>query len=140
MPVNGAGMLKSPVDGNPPRQPGVEPNFLRPRRVTPDIEDVEVLPGKDVSIAVEKRAPQVFRQGFERAAVLDVVGGNGVVIDARADEVVVARIVQIPTLEARRGLLIDPQRFDPGVTDVSGIRSGRHVAEASRHTTAIAGC
>ena len=93
MPIHGAGMLKSPVDRNPARPPGFKPQLLRPDGVPPIIENVEILPGKNVPVAVEKRAAQMFRQRFQRAAVFGVVGVNCIVINPRANKFVVARIV-----------------------------------------------
>ena len=89
-------MLKSPVNRDPSRPPRLEPNVFRPRGVPAEIEHVKVLPRKNVPIAVEKCAPQMFRQRFQRPPVLRVVRVNRIVINARANEIVVARIVQAP--------------------------------------------
>src|SRR5258708_13755433 len=86
MPVNRAGMLKAPVDRNPARPPRLQPQLLRARGVAPDLKDVEVLTRKDVPIAFEKRAPQMLRQRFERAAVLRIVGVNRIIVDPRAKD------------------------------------------------------
>ena len=93
MPIHGTGMLKSPVDRNPARPPGFKPQLLRPDGVPPIIENVEILPGKNVPVAVEKRAAQMFRQRFERAAVFGVVGVDRVVVEPRPDKFIVERVV-----------------------------------------------
>src|SRR5260370_24691997 len=85
-----------------------QPQLLRSRGVAPDLKDVEVLTRKDVPIAFEKRAPQMLRQRLERAAVLRIVGVNRIIVDPRANEFVVARVVQIRALEARRRNVIHP--------------------------------
>src|SRR5690242_16551493 len=139
VPVHGAGMLKAPVNGNPARPPGFEANLFRPRGVASIIEIAEVLAGKNIPIAVEKGQTQVLGQSLELAPVVGVVGEDGVVFDARADEVVIARIVQIGALEARRRNFVDPQRFDPGVANIARVGGTGHAAEAVRHRTAITG-
>src|SRR5260370_2676 len=131
MPIDRAGVLKAPINRNPPRPPLLEANVLRARGVAADVEDIEVLPRKNVPVAVEERAPQMLRQGFQRPAVFRVVGVNGVVIDARANKFVVARIIQVRTLEACRRLLIDPQRLYPGVSHIAGVRRACHAREDS---------
>src|SRR6266568_6221786 len=81
----------------------------------------------------------MLRQSFERAAVFRVVGVNRIVVDARANEIVVTRIIQIAALKSRGRLLIDPERFYPGVPDVARVRRASHAAYASRHAATIAG-
>src|SRR5258708_1913570 len=139
MPINRAGMLEAPINRNPPRPPGLQPNFLGPRGVASDIENVKVLPGENVPVAIQKRTAQMFRQRFGCRAILRVVGVNRIVVDARTDKVVVAGDVQIRTVEPWRRNVIHPQGFDPGVPDVSRVRRARHVAEASGRATTIAG-
>jgi hypothetical protein len=95
MPIHRAGMLKTPVDGNPPRPPGLQPNLFWARGVPADVQDVKVLPRKNVRVAFEKGAPQMVWQRFERAAILRVVGVNRIVVEPGANEIVIARVVKI---------------------------------------------
>src|SRR5260370_9008862 len=76
MPVDRAGMLEAPVDGNPPRPPRFEAYFFRPRSVPPIIENIEILAGENVPIAFEKRAAQMLGQRFEGTAAPPPVGGK----------------------------------------------------------------
>src|SRR6202043_4032242 len=62
MPVHRAGMLEAPVDRNPPRPPRLKSQLFGAHGVAPELEDVEILPGENVPVAIEKRTPQMFRQ------------------------------------------------------------------------------
>src|SRR2546425_6581149 len=110
MPIDRAGMLEAPVNRNPARPPRLEPELFRARGVPAILENVEVLPGKNVPVTLEKRAAQMLRKRFERAAVFGVVGVNGVVVEPRANEIVIARVVQFRPLEAPRRPRVNPQR------------------------------
>src|SRR6266571_2595446 len=138
MPIDRAGMLEAPINRNPARPPRFESELFRARGVTSILENVEILPGEDVPVALKKRAAQMFRQRFQRAPVFGVFGVNGVVVEPRANEIVIPRVVQFRPLKARRRNVIDPQRFDPGVADVPRVRRAGHGAKASRHGAAVA--
>jgi hypothetical protein len=138
MPVHRAGMLEAPVDGDPARPPRLQAQIFRPHGVATDVEDIEILSGENVPVAVEEGAAQMLRQRFELAAILDIVGVNGVVVEARANEVVVTRIVQLGTFVPWRRRMIDPQRLDPGVTDIPGVTRAGHARLTSLHRTAVA--
>src|SRR5437899_1364075 len=99
MPIDRAGMLEAPVNRNPARPPGFEPQLFRARGVASILENVEVLPGENVPVAFKKRAAQMLRQRFQSAAVFGVVGVNGVVVEPRANEIVIARVVQFRSEE-----------------------------------------
>src|SRR6266581_2240452 len=73
----------------------------------------------------------MLRQRFESAAVFRVVGVNRIVVEPGANEMVVARIVQIRALESQRRLVIHPKRFHPGVADVSRVRRTGHARHDS---------
>ena len=138
MPIDRAGMLEAPVNGNPARPPRFQTKFFRARGVAADFKEVEILSGENVPVAIEKGAPEIFRQGLERAAIGSIVRKDRVVVDPRADKIVFAGIEQFWTLIAGGRNFIDPQRFYPGVADVSRIRRAGHVADAARHGAAIA--
>src|SRR6266850_5514038 len=138
MPIHGARVVESPVDRNPARPPRFEPNFLGPRSVTAKLENVEVLTGENVPVAFEKCAPQMLRQRFEGSAVLRIVGVDRVVVQPRANEIVVAMVVQFRALEPRRWNVIHPKRFHPGVADVSRVRRAGHLAADAACGTAVA--
>ena len=93
MPVHRAGMLKAPIDRNPARPPGFEAYFFGPRGMPPVIENVEVLACENVPIAVQKGLAQMLGQRFQRAPVSRIVGVNRIVVEPRAKEFVIARIV-----------------------------------------------
>src|SRR5579859_5440860 len=131
MPVHRAGMLKSPVDRNPPRPPRFEPQLFGPRGVPTVIENIKVLSGENVPVALEKRFPQMLGQRLKGATVLRVLRVNRIIVEPRADEVVIPRVVEIRALESRGRLMIDPQRLHPGVADVSRVRRARHARAAS---------
>src|SRR5579859_4346639 len=131
-------MLKTPVNRNPARPPGLEAQLLGAHGVAAELEDVEILPGENVPVAIQKRPAQMFRQSFERAAVLGVVGVNRIVGQLGANEIVVARVVQLRPLEARRRRVIDPQRFHPGVANIAGIAGAGHARNALWNWAAIA--
>src|SRR5712691_12739676 len=138
MPIDRAGMLEAPVNRNPARPPGLEPELFRARGVAAILENVEILPGEDVPVAFEKRAAQMLRKRFQSAPVFGVVGVNRVIVEPRANEIVIARVVQFRPLEARRRKVINPQRLDPGVADVPRVRRAGHGAKAFRHGAAVA--
>src|SRR5260370_29492347 len=73
----------------------------------------------------------MLRQCFESSAIFRVVGVNRIVVEPGANEIVVARIVQIRALESRRRLVIHPKRLDPSVADVSRVRRTRHARHDS---------
>ena len=123
MPIDRAGMLEAPVDGDPARPPRFQAKLLRSRGVPANFKEIEILPGKNIPVAVEKGAPQIFRQGLERAAIRNIVGENRIIFEP---------------LKSRGWDLIHPQRFHPSVTDVSWVGGAGHVAEAARHGAAIA--
>src|SRR5271155_1686031 len=137
MPIHRAGMLKAPVDGNPARPPGLETKFFGARRVAANFKDVEILPGKDVPVAVKKSAAKIFRQRFEAATIRSVVGECRVVFELRANEIVIAWVVQFGALVTCWGNFVHPQRFHPGVADVAGVGGAGHVAAAARHGATI---
>src|SRR5579863_3799329 len=62
MPVDRAGMLKTPVNRDPARPPGLEAQLLGAHGVAAELEDVEILPGENVPVAIQKRPAQMFRQ------------------------------------------------------------------------------
>src|SRR6266568_1690631 len=99
MPIDRAGMLEAPVNRNPTRPPGLEPQFFRARGVASILENVEILPGEDVPVTLEKRAAQMLRQRFQGAAVFGVVGVNRVVVEPRANEIEIPRVVQFRPLK-----------------------------------------
>src|SRR3989442_8795107 len=86
MPIDRAGMLESPVNRNPARPPGLEPELFRARGVPAILENVEILPGEDVPVAFKKRTPQMLRGGVGGGGVLGGVGVRGVVVEPRANE------------------------------------------------------
>ena len=79
MPVHRAGMIKAPVDGDPPRPPGLQAKLFGARGVASDLENVEILAGEDVPVAVEERAAQMFGQSFQRTAIEPIVRVDRVV-------------------------------------------------------------
>src|SRR5215467_4756643 len=111
MPIDGAVMLKTPVDGNPAQPPRFEANCFWASGVAAVVEYIEVLARENVPIAFEHCEAQVFRQGLELAAIVGIVSVNRVVVEPRADEIVVAWIVQIGALEARGRNFVNPKRF-----------------------------
>src|SRR6266571_166419 len=131
MPIDRAGMLEAPINRNPARPPRFEPEPFWARGVASILENVEILPGEDVPVALKKRAAQMLRQRLEVAAVFGIVGVNGVVVEPRANEIVIARVVQFRPLEARRRHVINPQRLDPGVADVPRVRRAGHARHDS---------
>src|SRR5579864_6704764 len=138
MPIHGTGMLEAPINRNPARPPRLEANLLGPSRVAAVIENIEVLSRENVPIALKKRQAQVFGQRLERAPIVGVVRVNGIVVDPRANEVVVARIVQISALETRGRHFVHPQSLDPSVADVAGVRCSSHAAKSVRSGAAVA--
>ncbi len=111
MPIDRAGMLKAPVDRNPTRPPGFEANFFRARGVAAVVENIEILAGKNVPVAVEKRFAQMLGQRLERLAIARVVGVDRVVAEPRANEIVVIGVVARRLVIASGRLVIDPERF-----------------------------
>ena len=77
-------------------------------------------------------------QRFERATVFGVVGVDRIVVQPRANEIVILWIIIFRPLESRRRRVIDPQRFHPGVADVAGVAGSGHARAAARHGTTIA--
>src|SRR5205823_8525058 len=108
VPIHGARMLEAPVNRNPARPPRLKVNLLRPRGVPPVIENVEVLAGKNAPIAFEKRLPQIFRKRFKRAPVVSIVRVDGVVIEPRLNELIIARIVQSALFKTRGWNFVHP--------------------------------
>ena len=92
----------------------------------PIVKYIEVLPCEKVPIAFEKRLPQIFRKRFKRAPVVSIVRVDGVVIEPRLNELIIARIVQSALFKTRGWNFVHPQRFHPGVTDVARIGRARH--------------
>src|SRR5208337_5022134 len=131
MPIHRARMLESPVNRNPPRPPRLHPNLFRPRRVSPNFKQVEVLPRENVPVSIQKSFPQLFRQRLQRLPVIQVVRINRIVFHPRAYEVVILRIVLLRPLESRRRLLVDPQRLHPRVPNVPRVRRPRHARKSS---------
>src|SRR5271165_3022856 len=132
-------MLEAPVDGDPARPPRLQTKFFRSRGVPANFKDVEVLSGENVPVAVEEGAAEMFRQGFESAAIVRVVSENGVVFEFSADEIVLAGVVKFRTIEACGRNFVDPQSLDPGVADVAGVGGAGHVADAAGDGAAVAG-
>ena len=131
-------MFESPVNRDPARPPRLPGNCLGADDVARVIEAVEILPGEDVPIAVEKRAPQMRRQRAQSFQIMLVTGVDRIVGDARGNEIVIGRIVLGGIFHARRGLLVNPQRFHPRVTDVAGIRRRGHARKRAGHGTSVA--
>src|ERR1041384_4168703 len=96
MPIHSAGMLKSPVDRNPARQPRLQPQIFRTRGVPANFKHVKILPGENIPVAVQKRASQMLRQRFEGAAIFRVVRVDGIVVEPGADKFVIARAAPEP--------------------------------------------
>jgi hypothetical protein len=138
MPIDGAVVFKTPVDRDPARPPRFEANVFGTRGVTPNVEDIEILPGENIPVAVEKSATQMVWQRFERAAIRSVICVNRIVGDARANKIVVACIVKLRAIESGRRRVIDPQRFHPGVTDVAGVGRASHACAAATNRATIA--
>src|ERR1700730_15912796 len=80
----------------------------------------------------------MFRERFQGATIIRVLGVNRVVFEPRANEIVVAGIIEITAVKSGRRLVIDPQRFHPGVADVAGIGRAGHARAAAWNRTAIA--
>jgi hypothetical protein len=59
MPISRGRMLESPVNRNPAWPPWLPLDLLRARRVSPQIEAVEILPRENFSIPIEKRTLQI---------------------------------------------------------------------------------
>src|SRR5579885_3548526 len=137
MPVDGTGMLETPVNGDPARPPRLEADFLRTKGVAAILEDIEILAGENIPVPIEKGAAQMLRQRFERAAIGRIVCVNGIVAEPRANEIVLVRVVQLGPLESRRRV-VHPQGLDPGVADVAGIRRSGHARKRTRNRAAIA--
>ena len=95
------------------------------------VEIIEILAGENVPVAVEKCAAQVRRQRGERLQIILIGGVDGIVGDARGDEIVIGGIVALRIFHSGGGLLINPQRLHPGVADVAGIRGAGHVRKRS---------
>src|SRR5947207_3717948 len=138
MPIHRTIMLKSPVNRNPTWQPRLQPQIFGTRSVAANFKYVKILPGENVPIPVQERAPQMFRQRFERAAIFCIVGVYRVVVQPRANEIVFLRIVIPGALESSGRSVIHPQSFYPGMTDVSRIRRAGHARKTSRHRATIA--
>src|SRR5579859_682191 len=138
MPIHRARMMKSPIDRNPARQPRFQSQIFRPRRVPSDVEHIEILPRENVPIAFQKRAAQMFRQRFERLAVLRVVRVDRIVVKPRANKIVLARVVKLRPLKSRRRRMIHPKRLYPRMTDIPRIRRARHARKTSPHRTPVA--
>src|SRR5208337_3364672 len=139
VPVHRARMLESPVNRNPPRPPCLHPNLFRSRRVPPNLEKIEVLAGEKVPVPFQKRLAKLLRKRLERLAVIQVVRVNRIVGNPSAYEVVICRIVLLRPLESRRRRSVNPQRLDPSVADVAGVRGPGHARKGSRNRAAIAG-
>ena len=103
-----------------------------------NIEDVEILAGENIPVAIEKCATQMFGQRFQRAMVFRVVRVNRIVFEIGADEIEVARVIQLRAIESRRRDVIDPQRFHPCVTNVAGVGGAGHARTAALDRTTIA--
>src|SRR6266404_9736074 len=131
-------MLKAPIDRNPSRPPGVKPQFFGANRVPAKLEHIEVLPGENVPVALEKCTAQMLRQRLERAVIRRVVRVNRIIGKLGANKIVIAFVVQLWPLESRRWHAIDPQRLHPCMPDVAGIARASHARETFRHRTAIA--
>jgi hypothetical protein len=111
MPIHGAGMLKAPIDRNPARPPGLEPQLFGAHGVAAELEDIEILAGENIPVAVQKRAPQMFGQRGKRAVVRRIISVNRIVRKLGAYEIVVARIIKLGSIESSRRLMIDPRAF-----------------------------
>src|SRR5271163_4711185 len=61
-----------------------------------------------------------------------------IVGDVRANEIEIGWIVLGGIFHAGRVLLVNPQRFDPGVADVAGIRRRGHARKRAGHWTTVA--
>src|SRR3989442_13684359 len=138
MTVQRAGMMEARVNGDPAGPPGFQAQLVGTNDVARVVEDVEELPGEDFPIAVEERAAEMFGQGFERAAVAGIVGENGIVAQARGDEVVLARVVRRGVFHSRGRDVVKPRGLDPGVAGVAGIGGAGHAGECSGNGTAVA--
>jgi hypothetical protein len=84
-------MLEAPVDGDPAGPPGFEAQLFGARGVAREIENVEILAGENVPVAIEKGAAQMLGERGKGLLICLVVGVDRIVSQARADERVVAR-------------------------------------------------
>jgi hypothetical protein len=130
-------MLKSPINRNPSRPPRLPLDLFRSRRISRQVAAVEILPGKDIPIAVEKRALQIRRQSLQRLLIAPICRVNRVIEKPRRNEIVILYVVFLRTLHPRRRLLVDPQRLYPRVPDVPQVRRPGHAWKRPRHRTAI---
>ena len=138
VPVRGGGVLEAPVNADPARPPRFPVDLLGAHDVARVIEFVEILAGENVPIAIEKCAPQMRGQRAQSFQIIFIGGVNRIVGDARGNEIVIGGIVFAGIFHAGRGLLVNPQRFHPGVADVAGIGGGGHARKRSGDGTAIA--
>src|SRR5271170_2870173 len=138
VPIRGGGMLEAPIHRDPARGPRLQVCLLGADYVAREIEAIEILAGEDVPIAVEKRTPQMRRQRAQSFQVMLVARVDRIVGDARGNEIVIGWIVLGGIFHAGRGLLVNPQRFDPGVADVAGIRRRGHARKRAGHWTTVA--
>jgi len=76
--------------------------------VPSDIEHIKILAGENVPIAFEKRASQMLWQRFERTAILGIVCVNWIVVESRANEVVVGRIVDLRAIKSSGRRVVYP--------------------------------
>ena len=84
-----AGMLKTPIDRDPPRPPTLHLQFFCARGVPRNIKHVKVLARENVPIAFEKCAPQMRWQRFQRFVIFGVVRVNRIIRNRCADKCVI---------------------------------------------------
>src|SRR5258708_37187308 len=126
VPVHRAGMTKSPVDGNPARQPWLHPQIFRTRGVPVNFKHIKILPSENVPVAIQKRAAQMFRERFQRAAILRVIRVDRTAIDPLANKFAILWAIVFRPLEPRPPRPIHPQRLRPPEPVFSSVLCPRH--------------